>query len=378
MGSHSPSSRKSKKHKKQKHKRHKEHKSRKNRGDSSDSDASPDVNTQLFKSRAVAQATREILAYKYELKSELRELIRQLDAGEALAIDGVEDSYLKSRLDTLFTNLSQVRKTSAGQYYKRSKEGDAIIGFLAPLLAESAGQVAAYAPQGPAVSAVSRVDDPTASRLVEGGASLPNSAVPPPPEAPVARPTDPSAPPGPASEEEEEEDAGRPPHHDSARPAAARCWALPQGAGRRPSPPRRSTPTMPRPGSAAWWSSTPSGWPPRPRRKGRRRRGTEPQPRPRRPRTGTLPPSPGGPLTAKKTSWVGAGTCSLPSSASRPCPPFPPASAAPGGAGVRAAAPAPSSDGMLLGSGCEAEAALLLSECHQVPKGHGMLPDLLE
>lgn len=74
MGSHSPSSRKSKKHKKQKHKRHKEHKSRKNRGNSSDSDASPDVNTQLFKSRAVAQATREILAYKYELKSELREV----------------------------------------------------------------------------------------------------------------------------------------------------------------------------------------------------------------------------------------------------------------------------------------------------------------
>ncbi|KFM26150.1 Protein CAJ1 [Auxenochlorella protothecoides] len=215
MGSHSPSSRKSKKHKKQKHKRHKEHKSRKNRGDSSDSDASPDVNTQLFKSRAVAQATREILAYKYELKSELRELIRQLDAGEALAIDGVEDSYLKSRLDTLFTNLSQVRKTSAGQYYKRSKEGDAIIGFLAPLLAESAGQVAAYAPQGPPVSAVSRVDDPTASRLVEGAASFPNSAVPPPPEAPVARPTSPSAPPGPASVEEDEEDAGRPPHHDS-------------------------------------------------------------------------------------------------------------------------------------------------------------------
>lgn len=69
--------RKEKKQRKEKSKDKKSKKSRSRRSGSSSSsagDEGPDVNTRLAMGRAAVRATREILAYNYELRTELREV----------------------------------------------------------------------------------------------------------------------------------------------------------------------------------------------------------------------------------------------------------------------------------------------------------------
>ena len=71
--------RKEKKQRKEKSKEHKKSKSRSRlRSDSSSSsgDEGPDVNTRLAMGRAAVRATREILAYNYALRTELREVMQ--------------------------------------------------------------------------------------------------------------------------------------------------------------------------------------------------------------------------------------------------------------------------------------------------------------
>lgn len=41
------------------------------------------------------------------------QLVRQLDSGDALDVSGIPDTFLRSRLLTLFDNLVQLRKNSA-------------------------------------------------------------------------------------------------------------------------------------------------------------------------------------------------------------------------------------------------------------------------
>jgi protein required for attachment to host cells len=60
-----------KKDKKSKHSKKKSHRSD---SDSSDSSREPDARTQLAMGREAVRAVREILAYKYELRTDLREV----------------------------------------------------------------------------------------------------------------------------------------------------------------------------------------------------------------------------------------------------------------------------------------------------------------
>ena len=159
MGHHKSSKDQSSKHKKHK-KRHKtdekiEKSHKKRRKYSSDSDSSSssgsdvpsqkfDVNTQLAMGRAAARAIREILAYNYELRSEIRQLARHLDSGNALDISGLTDAFLLSRLCILFDNLTHLRKTSAGHYMLISK-GSTVTSFVAPFLEETPSSLASYA-----------------------------------------------------------------------------------------------------------------------------------------------------------------------------------------------------------------------------------------
>jgi curved DNA-binding protein CbpA len=146
---------KHKKHKKSHKKSHKKEKDRKERRDySSDSgtsstntsrDAPPlvNVNVQLAMGRAAARALREILAYNYDLRTEIRQLSRHLDAGNALDISGLADVFLRDRLFTLFDNLLQLKKTSAGHYLRISKDPN-VTSFVAPILEESLASLAPY------------------------------------------------------------------------------------------------------------------------------------------------------------------------------------------------------------------------------------------
>jgi len=72
---------KDKRHEKRRKKERKNNKShhRRHFGDSSSSEDTklPDVNFQLHMGRAAARALREILAYKYELRDELRQVNQQ-------------------------------------------------------------------------------------------------------------------------------------------------------------------------------------------------------------------------------------------------------------------------------------------------------------
>ena len=94
--------------------------------------------------RAAARAIREILAYNYELRSEIRQLARHLDSGNALDISGLTDAFLLSRLCILFDNLTHLRKTSAGHYMLISK-GSTVTSFVAPFLEETPSSLASYA-----------------------------------------------------------------------------------------------------------------------------------------------------------------------------------------------------------------------------------------
>lgn len=146
---------KHKKHKKSHKKSHKKEKDRTKRRDySSDSDTSStstrgdappcvNVNTQLAMGRAAARALREILAYNYVLRTEIRQLSRHLDAGNALDISDLADIFLRDRLCILFDNLLQLKKTSAG-HYLRISNASTVTSFVAPILEESAASLAPY------------------------------------------------------------------------------------------------------------------------------------------------------------------------------------------------------------------------------------------
>lgn len=167
----SKDAKKDKKHKKE-HKKDKK-KSKKHRSrdfsdssSSSEDEAPPSVDRQLAMGRAAARAIREILAYKYELRDELRQLARHLDGGNALDISGIVDAFLLSRLRTAFDNLLQLRKTSSG-HYSRRPGSTSVMGFIAPFMEESQASLASYvvreepppsAAQGPAPTPV--VDQP--------------------------------------------------------------------------------------------------------------------------------------------------------------------------------------------------------------------------
>jgi curved DNA-binding protein CbpA len=146
---------KHKKHKKSHKKSHKKTKDRKKRRDySSDSDTSStstggdapprvNVNTQLAMGRAAARALREILAYNYDLKTEIRQLSRHLDDGNALDISGLADVFLRERLCILFDNILQLKKTVAGHYLRITK-ASTVASFVAPILEESSASLAGY------------------------------------------------------------------------------------------------------------------------------------------------------------------------------------------------------------------------------------------
>ncbi|KAL4855003.1 DnaJ subfamily C member 14 [Chlorella vulgaris] len=142
---------KDKSHKKEKRSKdkHKKHKKSKHRHRSSSASDSSDeerftINKQLQMGREAARATREVLAHNHVLRKDLRELVRQLDSGGALDISGIPDDFLRSRLLTLFSNLVQLRKNSAGQFFKRQGAASSVLSFVAPILEEGEEQLAPY------------------------------------------------------------------------------------------------------------------------------------------------------------------------------------------------------------------------------------------
>ena len=148
---------------------------------SSDSDAPPPkrltVNAQLAMGRTAARAIREILAYKYELRSEIRQLARHLDTGNALDVSGIDDAFLLGRLCTVFDNLTQLKQTSAG-HYLRLPNTTTVTSFIAPFLEESPASLASYTaasaerPPPPVEEELAPAQNDTALRkesIIQGG-----------------------------------------------------------------------------------------------------------------------------------------------------------------------------------------------------------------
>eukprot|EP00873_Tetraselmis_striata_P017624 jgi/Tetstr1/437888/TSEL_002841.t1 len=113
-------------------------------GSGSDSGASSDDrrgdprrwsgNTRLQRGRAAVQATRDLMAYHAGIQSELRELLRQLDSGEAVDISGVQEAALQNRLGTLFWNLPLMRNKMA---FRKMSGSESILGTLGLVLQET-------------------------------------------------------------------------------------------------------------------------------------------------------------------------------------------------------------------------------------------------
>eukprot|EP00887_Chlorella_sp_A99_P006302 scaffold3.g6302.t1 len=248
----SKGSKKDKKEKRSKH--HKHHRRRSASADSGGSDssgsASPrlSVNRQLAMGRAAARATREILAYNYELRRELREvgrLARQLDGGGALDISGLPDPFLREHLAELFGNLAQLRKNLAGQFYKRRGAAESVLSFVAPILEESPESLAAYKRAPKPVPEPQQPAPAPAARGPIGPAAPPPghvaSGVAARQEAEGLVESEPESEGGAGAEEQEQQQQ----QHGAATAGAAGQQEQEEGEGQEPAPRRVAGPAMP-------------------------------------------------------------------------------------------------------------------------------------
>ena len=122
--------------------------------------------------RAAARAIREILAYNDELRSEIRQLARHLDSGNALDISGLEDKFLLGRLAIVFDNLTQLKRKSKGMYIKLPNS-TSITSFVAPLVEESTESLAAFKVKPAAEEEDNKAVDTAAADKEHDGVSSP-------------------------------------------------------------------------------------------------------------------------------------------------------------------------------------------------------------
>ncbi|KAK9813685.1 hypothetical protein WJX73_003743 [Symbiochloris irregularis] len=121
-----------------KHK-HSKSKSRKKDSDSSASSGSDSgegtLEEQLARNRAAVRATRDLLYQQPEVRGDLRELLRHIDAGEAMQLDGIADKGLRKHLQELFKHL-HLHCTRKGLYLKRPG-AQPVLGLLSAVIAET-------------------------------------------------------------------------------------------------------------------------------------------------------------------------------------------------------------------------------------------------
>lgn len=92
----------------------------------------------LERGRAAFHALRELLGYNYDLKDEMKELIRQLDAGKRLDVSGIPDTCVLEKVSTVFDNISLIRRSRDGTYKSRYQDSNgAIMKLLDPIFNEN-------------------------------------------------------------------------------------------------------------------------------------------------------------------------------------------------------------------------------------------------
>lgn len=129
--------------------KHHGHRKRKHKGDSRHKDhhraSSPlsapgekdqrEIERVLEKGRVAMKALRELLGYQYDLKDEMKELIRQLDSGKRLDVSEIPDAYVLRKVCQVFDNINLIRRSHDGSY--KGKYSDArIMDLLEPILEE--------------------------------------------------------------------------------------------------------------------------------------------------------------------------------------------------------------------------------------------------
>jgi curved DNA-binding protein CbpA len=120
---------------KRKHKSEKSRERRRHRHRSRSPAEEDDAERLLEKGRMAMKALRELLGYQYDLKDEMKELIRHLDAGKRLDVSAIPDAYVLAKVCQVFDNISLIHTSRDGTY--KSKYPDAsIMSLLEPVLEE--------------------------------------------------------------------------------------------------------------------------------------------------------------------------------------------------------------------------------------------------
>lgn len=138
------------KQKSQSKKRKRKHKRSKSRhrsdGDSegfTSSSSEDSTQRHLANARCAALGIRQILAYNYDLRNDLKSLARVLDDGDAVDLSGLHDSIVKKKLTDVFRVLPYTRVTKKEQVLKR-RTSTSIVSFFVPFLDESKDALQKY------------------------------------------------------------------------------------------------------------------------------------------------------------------------------------------------------------------------------------------
>lgn len=91
----------------------------------------------LSQGRLALQALRALLGFNYDLRDELKQLVRSLDDGKSLDIDGIPDAYVKDQIAFIFKNCSLLRRKDKYTYQSRDKPGrGTVLALLEPVMDE--------------------------------------------------------------------------------------------------------------------------------------------------------------------------------------------------------------------------------------------------
>lgn len=121
--------------KKRKHRNEKNRERRRQRHRSRSPTGETDTERLLEKGRIAMKALRELLGYQYDLRDEMRELIRQLDSGKRLDVSAIPDAYVLEKVCQIFNNISLIHASRDGTY-KRKYPDASIMSLLEPVLDE--------------------------------------------------------------------------------------------------------------------------------------------------------------------------------------------------------------------------------------------------
>lgn len=123
--------------KKRKHKRdkHSEHRRHRRRSRSPEEKSHTDTKRLLEQGRIAMRSLRELLGYQYSLKDEMKELIRQLDAGKRLDVSAIPDAYVLEKVCLVFDNINLIRRSRDGTYTRRYPDVS-VMSLLEPVLEE--------------------------------------------------------------------------------------------------------------------------------------------------------------------------------------------------------------------------------------------------